>query len=417
MSRHPFSWIPSLYLAEGLPNVIVVTVALVMFKRLGLDNAQSSFYVAWLYLPWVIKPFWSPFVEFFRTKRWWIITMQAIIGASLAGIALSIPTTAFMQWSLVFLWLIAFSSATHDIAADGFYMLELSAHEQALYVGLRNTFYRIANITGQGLLIFLAGRFEVIMGQPARAWSLTFAIAAIVFLLITVYHWYMLPRPTGDHPQTRSSKDSGVISTFVTFFAKPGITAALLFMLLYRFPEALLTPISKLFLIEPIEHGGLGLTTQQIGIISGTIGVVGLLLGGILGGIVIARDGFGKWKWPMVAAISIPNIVYVYLSYCIPDNLWIVGTCILIEQFGYGFGFTIYMMFLLYFARGAAQTAHYAFCTGFMALSMMLPGLFAGHLQELLGYTNFFILVCLLCPITCIVTHWVKVAPDFGRKE
>lgn len=243
MSRHPFSWIPSLYLAEGLPNVIVVTVALVMFKRLGLDNAQSSFYVAWLYLPWVIKPFWSPFVEFFRTKRWWIITMQAIIGASLAGIALSIPTTAFMQWSLVFLWLIAFSSATHDIAADGFYMLELSAHEQALYVGLRNTFYRIANITGQGLLIFLAGRFEVIMGQPARAWSLTFAIAAVVFLLITVYHWYMLPRPTGDHPQTCSSKDSGVISTFVTFFAKPGITAALFFMLLYRFPEALLTPI------------------------------------------------------------------------------------------------------------------------------------------------------------------------------
>lgn len=415
-SKHPFTWIPSLYLAEGLPNVIVVTVALVMFKRLGLDNAQSSFYVAWLYLPWVIKPFWSPFVEHFRTKRWWIIVMQAIIAASLGGIGLSIPTTSFMQWTLVFLWLIAFSSATHDIAADGFYMLELSAHEQALYVGIRNTFYRIANITGQGILIFLAGRLETIFAEPHKAWSMTFCIAAGLFLLITCYHIYMLPHPSRDVERNIRSIDVGIISTIVSFFKKPGIVPALLFMLLYRFPEALLTPISKLFMIEPLGNGGLGLSTQEVGIISGTVGVIGLLLGGIWGGLVIARDGFGRWKWPMVAAISIPNIVYVYMAYCTPSHLGIIGTCIFVEQLGYGFGFTTYMMFLLYFSRGQSETAHYAFCTGLMALSMMLPGLFAGHLQEALGYTNFFVLVCLLCPITCLVAKLVKVDPKFGQK-
>ena len=416
LNKYPWTWVPSLYLAEGLPNVIVLTVALIMFKRLGLDNAQSSYYVAWLYLPWVIKPFWSPFVEHFRTKRWWILAMQTIIAVSLAGVGLSIPTTAFMQWSLIFLWLIAFSSATHDIAADGFYMLQLSTHEQALYVGLRNTFYRIANVAGQGLLVFLAGNLEAVFGEPARAWSLTFVIAAALFFIITCYHWYMLPRPEKDVENGTSSQGVGVITTIITFFKKPGIISALCFMLLYRFPEALLTPISKLFLIEPIEQGGLGLTTQEVGIISGTLGVIGLLLGGILGGIVIARDGFGKWKWPMVAAISIPNVVYVYMSYCIPENLYLIGTCIFVEQFGYGFGFTAYMLFLLYFAKGQSETAHYAFCTGFMALSMMLPGLFAGHLQDMLGYSTFFILVCLLCPVTYFVTKCIRVASDFGQK-
>lgn len=416
LNKYPWTWVPSLYLAEGLPNVIVLTVALIMFKRLGLDNAQSSFYVAWLYLPWVIKPFWSPFVEHFRTKRWWILAMQTIIAVSLAGVGLSIPTTAFMQWSLIFLWLIAFSSATHDIAADGFYMLQLSTHEQALYVGLRNTFYRIANVAGQGLLVFLAGNLEAVFGEPARAWSLTFIIAAALFFIITCYHWYMLPRPEKDVENGVSSQGVGVITTIITFFKKPGIISALCFMLLYRFPEALLTPISKLFLIEPIEQGGLGLTTQEVGIISGTLGVIGLLLGGILGGIVIARDGFGKWKWPMVAAISIPNVVYVYMAYCIPENLYLIGTCIFVEQFGYGFGFTAYMLFLLYFAKGQSETAHYAFCTGFMALSMMLPGLFAGHLQDMLGYSTFFILVCLLCPVTYFVTKCIRVASGFGQK-
>ena len=416
IKKSPWSWVPSLYLAEGLPNVIVLTVALIMFKRFGLDNAQSSFYVAWLYLPWVIKPFWSPFVEHFRTKRWWILTMQTLIAVSLAGIGLSIPTTSFMQWSLVFLWLIAFSSATHDIAADGFYMLQLSTHEQALYVGLRNTFYRIANITGQGLLVYLAGQFETIFGEPIQAWSVTFMIAAGLFFIIACYHWYLLPHPTKDVSSNAAHKGGEVLQTFVAFFKKTGVVSALCFMLLYRLPEALLTPISKLFILEPIEKGGLGLTTQQVGIISGTVGVIGLLLGGILGGVAIAKDGFGRWKWPMVAAISIPNIVYVYMAYFVPDNLGIIGSCIFVEQFGYGFGFTAYMMFLLYFAKGQSETAHYAFCTGFMALSMMLPGLFAGHLQNMLGYTSFFILVCLLCPITCVVTKCVRVDSDFGKK-
>ena len=418
---HPSTWIPSLYIAEGIPNVIVVTVALVMLKRLGVDNTDTSFFIAWLYLPWVIKPFWSPIVDMLGTKRIWIWAMQVLIGSALAGVAFLLPIGASLSWILALLWLVAFSSATHDIAADGFYMLELDSHKQALYVGVRSTFYRLATIVCNGPLIMLAGALEVYYGVPARAWGVVFGISALVFLCFAAYHLRALPRPAADTPHTAGQSFGDTFTamwgTFVTFFKKPGIIAALLFMLLYRFPEALLTPICKFFLIDPIEKGGLGLTTSEVGFVQGTVGVIGLLLGGILGGIAIARDGFGRWKWPMVFAISVPNLVYVYLAYFQPQDLWSVNTCIFLEQFGYGFGFTAYMMFLLYFAKGASETSHYAFCTGFMALSMMLPGLFAGWLQNLTGYLNFFILVIICTPITFLVTSLINVNPLFGRKE
>ncbi len=418
---HPSTWIPSLYIAEGIPNVIVVTVALVMLKRLGVDNTDTSFFIAWLYLPWVIKPFWSPIVDMLGTKRLWIWAMQVLIGSALAGVAFLLPIGASLSWILALLWLVAFSSATHDIAADGFYMLELDSHKQALYVGVRSTFYRLATIVCNGPLIMLAGALEVYYGVPARAWGVVFGISALVFLCFAAYHLRALPRPAADTPHTAGQSFGDTFTamwgTFVTFFKKPGIIAALLFMLLYRFPEALLTPICKFFLIDPIEKGGLGLTTSEVGFVQGTVGVIGLLLGGILGGIAIARDGFGRWKWPMVFAISVPNLVYVYLAYFQPQDLWSVNTCIFLEQFGYGFGFTAYMMFLLYFAKGVSETSHYAFCTGFMALSMMLPGLFAGWLQNLTGYLNFFILVIFCTPITLLVTSLIKVNPLFGRKE
>ena len=412
-------WIPSLYFAEGIPNVVVMTIAVVMYKRLGLDNESVALYTSWLYLPWVIKPFWSPIVEMWRTKRWWIVVMQLLIGASMAGVAFTLRVPDYIQWTLAFFWLMAFSSATHDIAADSFYMLQLSPHDQALFVGIRSTFYRVATIAGQGVLIMFAGVLEVYTRQPVKAWSLTFWVAAAMFFLLFLYHKLTLPHPSTDvcRPVNPREQLGNMGRTFLTFFTKPHIVPALAFMLLYRFPEALLTKICPLFLLDKTSDGGLELTTSQIGFVQGTVGVIGLTLGGILGGIAVARDGFKKWLWPMVMSISLPNAVYIVLAYFQPESIHWAGVCVFVEQFGYGFGFTAYMLYLIYFSQGASKTAHYAFCTGFMALGMMLPGMMAGWLQEQLGYLNFFIVVMLLVPLTFIVSALVKVDDNFGKKE
>ena len=409
-SRAPWQWIPSLYFAEGLPNIIVTYIALVMYKRLGLSNAEAALYTSWLYLPWVIKPFWSPVVDILRTKRWWILLMQLFIGTSLAGVAFTLHCSPMVQWTLAFFWLMAFSSATHDIAADGFYMLELPTKEQALYVGIRSTFYRVSTIAGQGLLLMIAGVLEVYTRRPIQAWSYTFAIAAFVFLLLLAYHHYALPRPKADLPSAIQKKEIGkaFLATFISFFRKPHFWAAIAFMLLYRLPEALLTKVCPLFLVDPVSEGGLGLTTSEVGFVQGTIGIIGLTVGGVLGGIAVSRDGLKRWLWFMVMAISLPDILYVLLAYFQPEGIHLTAICIFIEQFGYGFGFTAYMIYLISYAQGPSKTAHYAFATGFMALSMMLPGLFAGYLSDLMGYLNFFILVMLLVPVTFIVSAFIK---------
>lgn len=419
VGKSPWRWIPTLYFAEGIPNTVVMVIAVVMYKRLGLDNENIALYTSWLYLPWVIKPFWSPVVDMLRTKRWWILAMQLFIGASMAGVAFTLPLAANVQWTLAFFWLMAFSSATHDIAADGYYMLQLSPHDQALFVGIRSTFYRVATIAGQGLLIMIAGLLEVYTRIPQRAWSITFAGAAVVFLAICLYHAVALPRPQADVAQRADSESHlhRLLATFTSFFRKPQIVVAVAFMLLYRFPEALLTKICPLFLLDKTTAGGLSLTTSEIGLVQGTVGVIGLTLGGILGGIAIARSGFKRWLWPMVMSISLPNAVYIFLAYFQPDSLLIAASAIFIEQFGYGFGFTAYMLYLIYFSQGASKTAHYAFCTGFMALSMMLPGMVAGWLQERMGYLNFFILVMALVPLTFIVSALIKVDTDYGKKS
>ena len=412
-SRSPWRWVPTLYFAEGIPNVIVMTITVIMYKRIGLDNASIAMYTAWLYLPWVIKPFWSPVVEMFKTKRWWITTMQLFIGAAMASIAFTLPTTYALQWTLAFFWLMAFSSATHDIAADGYYMLALDTKQQAFFVGIRSTFYRIATIAGQGLMIMFAGVVEVYTRQPVRAWSVTFWAAALVFLLLCLYHRSQLPRPRSDASSRQGSPWTTIRTTIVTYFQKPRLLPALAFMLLYRFPEALLTKISPLFLLDPAGKGGLGLTTLEIGIVQGTIGVFGLTLGGILGGIVVAQGSWRRWHWPMVWSISLPNAVYIVLAYYQPESLGVIASCIFVEQFGYGFGFTTYMLYLMSFSQGGPyQTAHYAFCTGFMALGLVLPGMFAGWLQEGMGYLNFFILVMLLVPVTFLVSALIRIPKD-----
>ncbi len=415
----PWAWIPTLYFAQGLPYVAVMTISVIMYKRLGISNADLAFYTGWLSLPWVIKPLWSPFIDLIKTKRWWITTMQLLIGAGLAGIAFTVPTSYFFQLTLAVFWLLAFSSATHDIAADGFYMLGLSSHEQALFVGIRSTFYRIATIAGQGLLIMLAGRLETSTQNIPFAWSITFMVLSGVFLALWGYHKFVLPRPHSDasaHQVSTSTLMHEFWATFVSFFRKEQAGIAILFMLLYRLPEAQLAKMSIPFLIDPIEQGGLGLTTEQIGWVQGTVGIIGLTLGGILGGIAVSHGGLKRWLWPMVWAISLPDIVYVYLSYVQPESLLLVNTCVFIEQFGYGFGFTAYMLYLIYFANGEHKTAHYAICTAFMALGMMIPGMVAGWLQETMGYQHFFIWIMACTMATFGVTALLKIDPNFGKK-
>ncbi len=609
----PWAWIPTLYFAEGIPYVVAMTVAVIMYKRLGISNTDIALYTSWLYLPWVIKPFWSPFVDLIKTKRWWIVTMQLLIGAGLAGVAFLIPMPFFFQATLAVLWLIAFSSATHDIAADGFYMLALDSSQQSFFVGIRSTFYRLAMITGQGILIIIAGgleswtgmeplqftvqssnsiqnelvmpnkdvtvpatdemtfvafpsalvlntnnispdslskiktfaseqnqkngfiqleksaaeikkeeeswwtsrisaplghfiktnfaekrdevsgsdgkvgnaglvavrltkkpdkdqnvvlnssfakgdksisllagerivftpdnwdkpaylvveldyklkdevksEFKGISGNIKLAWSITFFILAGFFTLIFVYHRFVLPRPVSDHStETNSAKDifKEFGRTFATFFKKPGVGLAITFLLLYRLGEAMLVKMASPFLLDAREVGGLGLTTGQVGLVYGTIGILSLTLGGIVGGIAASRKGLKFWIWPMALSITLPHLAYLYLSWFMPENFILINIAVAIEQFGYGFGFTAYMLYMIYFADGEHKTAHFAICTGFMALGMMLPGMMAGWLQDLIGYNHFFIWV-LICAIpTLAVIPFLKINKEFGLKK
>jgi PAT family beta-lactamase induction signal transducer AmpG len=422
--RNPWSWIPTLYFAEGLPYVAVMTISLVLYKQLGLSNAEITFYTSWLYLPWVIKPLWSPFIDVVKTKRWWITAMQLLIGAAFGGVAFTIPSSFWLQGSLFFFWVMAFSSATHDIAADGFYMLGLDQHQQAWFVGIRSTFYRLATIFGQGILVMIAGNLQVMFRNNIRySWSLMFYGVAGLFIALWLYHSYILPKPSEDKGMeslNTAKLMSELKQTVVTFFTKMPVrevVIAILFMLLYRMPEGLLAKVSSLFLIDSHGAGGLGLSPQEYGLVQGTVGIIGLTLGGILGGLAAGRDGLKRWLWPMVCAITIPDLVYVYMSYAMPSSLLVINICVFFEQFGYGFGFTAYMLYLIYYSQGEYKTSHYALCTALMALSMMIPGLFAGALQEAVGYRMFFIIVMVFCIVTFIVSRLVKIDPEFGKKQ
>lgn len=623
---NPWAWIPTLYFAEGLPYVAVMTISVIMYKRLGISNTDIALYTGWLYLPWVIKPFWSPFVDLIRTKRWWTITMQWIIAIAFACIAFALPTPFFFKLTLAVFWLVALSSATHDIAADGFYMHALSEHQQSLYVGIRSTFYRIATVAGQGLLVIVAGLIEtntglaptnvtieaspeytntltlprsetsvltettaddgtahfiftsstvkagieatpqagtdaktqiaalmdsvqqanvangfvtqdtrdaqaavtttkdeatpaeetpitdwvrntfgeekqqaaetavdniVVVGvrlsqKPAEgkttvlnfafadgdqsisleqtkcpsrfeftqanwdktaylvfhidhklkeatqatftgtsgnipvAWLVVFVVLSVFFLFCAIYHSFALPRPHSDHaPEnvTASNLLNEFFATFKAFFCKKQALVAILFMLLYRLPEAQLVKLINPFLLDPVDKGGLGLTTGEVGLVYGTVGIIGLTLGGIIGGIVAARGGLKRWLMPMAWSMSLTCLTFIYLSYFQDHSLLTINLCVFIEQFGYGFGFTAYTLFLIYFSEGEHKTSHYAICTGFMALGMMLPGMAAGWLQETIGYRHFFVWTMICCVFTILVCTFVKVDPQFGKKE
>ncbi len=417
--RNPLSWIPSLYFAEGLPYVIVTFVASVMYKRMGVSNADIALYTSWLYLPWVIKPLWSPVVDLLKTKRLWIYTMQLIIGAGMAGVALTIPLPNFFRFTLVFFWLLAFGSATHDIAADGFYMLALSESQQSFFVGIRSTFYRVAMITGQGLLVILAGFIEKSF-TIQLAWIFTFGVVGSMFILFFVYHRFILPHPADDkHIQysLRRSLFKEFFRTFFRFFEKKNILPIILFLLFYRLGESQLLKIAPLFLLDGRNTGGLGLSLTDVGFLYGTVGIIALMMGGILGGFAVSRKGLKFWLLPMLLAINIPHLLYVYLAFVQPTSYWVINACVAGEQFSYGFGFTAFLVYMMYVSDGDYKASHYAICTGFMALGMMVPAMFSGLIQEALGYKIFFIYVVITIIPSLLILKFIPLEYSYGKKK
>ena len=419
-SRSPWFWVPTVYFAEGMPNALVATVSVMLYNSLGVSNEATAFFTSLLYLPWVIKPLWSPVVDILKTRRLWIWTMQLLLGIGLAGVSLMIPAPHFVRWTIVFFGLLAFSSATHDIAADGFYMLATTEREQSFFLGFRSVFFNAGKIFAQGALVFLAGRLEKHTGHPAFAWSTSFALAAGVFLCLGVYHNCILPRPTVDQPKRAGISGNffaEFLKTFEAFFQKPGIAAMLLFLLLYRLGEAQLVKIIPIFLHAPPERGGLGLTIGDISVIYGTAGVIAFMVGALLGGFVVSRQGLKFWLWPMLLAIHLPDAVFIWLACAQPESLFAIGAGVAVEQFGYGFGFTAFMLYMIYIARGEHATAHYAICTGFMALGMMLPGMWSGWLQQRLGYPHFFIWVILATVPSFLIVMRIPLDYDFGKRS
>ncbi|HEX4265298.1 MAG TPA: MFS transporter [Verrucomicrobiae bacterium] len=419
-TRNAWKWIPTLYFAEGLPNAIVTTISIVLYKAVGVSNARIAVYTSLFYLPWVIKPLWSPVVDILKTRRIWIWRMQCVLGLAFAGLAVVLPGAHFVPLSLILFWLIALSSATHDIAADGFYILALSEGEQSFFVGVRNTLYRVATLFLKGPFIFIAAEIKDHTGNETGAWAIAFAGMAALFGLLGAYHGFILPRPAGDKPGEAGSLPrffSEFLRTFAAFFKKPKIVALLLFLVFYRFGEAQLLPMVQPFLLDPHDAGGLALSEKEFSVVYGTVGVIALLAGGILGGILVSRSGLRAWIWPMVLVMHLPDAVFIYLSHAQPTDRTLISSCVALEQFGYGFGFTAYMLYMIYIARGQHSTAHYAICTGFMALGLMLPGLWSGKLQELLGYQHFFVWVMLATVPGFIVTALIPLDAEFGKRS
>ncbi|MDG0864945.1 MFS transporter [Pelomonas aquatica] len=417
----PWAWVPSLYFAQGIPYVVVMTLSVVLYKNLGISNTDIALYTSWLYLPWVLKPLWSPLAELFGTQRRWVTVLQFFIGAALAGVALTLPMERAFQLSLAVFWLMAFASASHDIAADGYYMLALPRHSQAAFVGVRSTFYRLANIGGQGGLVYLAGELTERSGSAAAAWTAVFWLLGALFVALAGWHAFVLPRPAADirGPGRKAARGLAreFLAVFASFFRKPGIVVTLGFLLLYRFPEAQLLKLASPFLLDPADKGGLGLSTKAVGIAYGTVGLTALTLGGLAGGWVIARFGLKRALWPLVLAMHLPNLAFLALALAQPGSLWVVSGALAVEQFGYGLGFTAYLMYMILVAEGPHKTAHYALCTGFMALGMMIPGMWSGWLQDHIGYVPFFGWVLLATLPSFMMTALIRIPEGFGSKE
>ncbi len=436
-TKSPWWWVPTLYFAEGVPYFVVNNISVMMFTKMGVPNGDMSFFTTLLYFPWFLKGVWGPLVDVVKTKRWWIVSMQILLTALMVLLTVTLPKPdidtivsgqtpiSMFTVTLILFIIAAFASATHDIAADGYYMLAHSPSSQAAFIGVRSTFYRVASVFGQGVLVYIAGVIEdnKVENIPF-SWQVTLGVSAVVFFLITLYHTYVLPHSSEDKPRVAAENGgatsglSELAGSFVSFVKKPGVLLAIAFMLLYRLPEGFLIKLCQPFLVHSVAEGGLGLSTDLVGLVYGTFGVIALLAGGIVGGVFASKVGLKKALWLMAACMTLPCLTFVYLAIAQPADTLVISIAVCIEQFGYGFGFTAYMLYMMYFSEGEFKTSHYAICTAFMALSMMLPGFVAGYIQEAIGYVNFFWMVMACCIATLFVTFLVdrKIDPEYGRK-
>ena len=412
----PWYWIPVLNFASGFPYVIIISVSVLMYKNLGISNEDIGLYTSLLYLPWVIKPLWSPFIDLYGTKRKWFLAMQLLISIAFLIVGFIIPANQFFILSLAVFWVAAFASASNDVASDGFYMLALEKEQQSFFLGIRSTFYRASMLTGNGLIILLAGYLEHGFGNNVQAWSYTMIFVGIVMSILTVYNYFATPK--AELPiKAGETEEKNFGKVFGSFFRKKQIGLILAFILLFRLGESQLLKMLTPFLVDPISDGGMGLQTEDVGIIYGTFGLIALTIGGILGGIAISKHGLGKWMLPIILAMHLPIIGFVLLSHFHPSSIIYIYLTVIAEQFGYGFGFAAFMMYLIYVAEGESKTSHYSIATGFMALGMMLPGMVSGYIQDYLGYGNFFIWVFIATIPGLILSRYLIFPKEFGKKQ
>lgn len=418
INTKPWYWIPVLNFASGLPYAIIISVSVIMYKNLGINNEDIGIYTSLLYLPWVIKPLWSPFIDLYSTKRKWFLAMQLLISIAFLIVGLTIPMSNFFVLSLAVFWVAAFASASNDVAIDGFYMLALAKEQQSFFLGIRSTFYRLSLLTGNGLIVIIAGFLEQKYGDKTKAWSYTMVTVGFIMAVITIYNYFSTPKIETKtiENQTELAPKVSFGAVFSSFFKKKQIGLVLAFILLFRLGESQLLKMLIPFLIDEKNLGGMGLTTEDVGIIYGTFGVLSLTIGGILGGIAISKEGLGKWMLPMILAMHLPIIGFILLAHFHPVSVFYIYATVIAEQFGYGFGFAAFMMFLIYVADGESKTSHYSIATGFMALGMMLPGMLSGYIQAYLGYGNFFIWVLIATIPGLILSRFLIFPKDYGKK-
>lgn len=403
----PILWVPTVYFAMGLPFVALSMVSVLMFSDMEISNTQITFWTSLIMLPWTLKPLWSPFLEMFKTKKHFVVITQIVTGVAFALVALSLPLPDFFCYAIALMGVIAFSGATHDIAGDGVYLTELNPTQQAKYIGWQGAFYNLAKILTNGGLVYLAGTLKNTLGI-VHAWMLIMFICAAIMILLSLYHMRILPSGGSAEVQIHSVKDAmrSLWEVIRSFFTKKHIIYYIIFIVLYRFAEGYAVKIVPLFLKAPVSDGGLGLEVTDIGLVYGTFGAAAFILGSILGGYYISAYGLRKVLFSLCCAFNIPFVVYLLLAIYQPSNLWIVGSAVVFEYFGYGFGFVGLMLFMMQqVAPGKHQMAHYAFATGIMNLGVMLPGMMSGYLSDKLGYQNFFIWV-LIATIPAFLITW-----------
>ncbi|MEG2101698.1 MFS transporter [Flavobacterium sp. YO12] len=434
-NHSPWFWIPLLNFASGLPYAVIISVSVIMYKNLGISNEDIGVYTSLLYLPWVIKPLWSPFIDLTGTKRKWFLSMQLLISIAFLLVGFTIPLNGFFIMTLAIFWVAAFASASNDIASDGFYLLVLPKEQQSFFLGIRSTFYRLSMLAGNGLIVLFAGYLEHKYGDNTKAWSYTMIAVGLLMTFITAYNFIFTPKNeiNASENDKKAQQHQSFATVFISFFQKKQIGLILAFILVFRLGESQLLKMLSPFLLDGKELGGMGLDTEAVGIIYGTLGIFALTVGGILGGIAISKHGLTKWMLPMFLAMHLPIIGFIGLAHFQPEEIFHLHlnlyffeinsplnlyTCItvVLEQFGYGFGFTGFMMYLIHVAEGESKTAHYALATGFMALGMMLPGMLSGFIQKYLGYENFFIWVLLATIPGLILSRFLDFPKDFGKK-